>query len=86
MIHLHAIVDAIALLGRHFQPSQRVLRRARSTKIDRFFRFDELQLNGTTQDVGSAVGVQQFLEAIPCVVHGLIRDTESLRDLFKLKS
>ena len=42
VIHLHAIVDAIALLGRDFQPSQAELRRARRTKADRFFWFDEV--------------------------------------------
>jgi putative pyruvate formate lyase activating enzyme len=42
VIHLHAIVDAIALLGREFTPTQVELRRARLTKADRFFSFDEL--------------------------------------------
>ena len=42
VIHLHAIVDAIALLGRDFTPTQAELRRARRTKADRFFFFDEL--------------------------------------------
>jgi len=41
VIHLHAIVDAIALLGRDFTPTQADLRRARRTKADRFFFFDE---------------------------------------------
>jgi len=41
VIHLHAIVDAIALLGRDFAPSAAELKRARRTKADRFFRFDE---------------------------------------------
>jgi putative pyruvate formate lyase activating enzyme len=41
VIHLHAIVDAIALLGRDFAPTQRELALARKTKADRFFRFDE---------------------------------------------
>jgi putative pyruvate formate lyase activating enzyme len=40
VIHLHAIVDAIALLGRDFTPTQAELKRARRTKADRFF--DEL--------------------------------------------
>jgi len=42
VIHLHAIVDAIALLGRDFTPTQAELKRARRTKADRFFFFDEL--------------------------------------------
>ena len=42
VIHLHAIVDAIALLGRSFAPTQAELRRARKTKADRFFWFDEM--------------------------------------------
>jgi putative pyruvate formate lyase activating enzyme len=37
VIHLHAIVDAIALLGRDFTPTQAELRRARRTKADRLF-------------------------------------------------
>ncbi len=41
VIHLHAIVDAIALLGRDFSPSPTELRQARRTKADRFFGFDE---------------------------------------------
>jgi putative pyruvate formate lyase activating enzyme len=41
VIHLHAIVDAIALLGRDFTPTQAELKRARQTKADRFFFFDE---------------------------------------------
>jgi putative pyruvate formate lyase activating enzyme len=40
VIHLHAIVDAIALLGRDFAPTHAELRRARRTKADRYFRFD----------------------------------------------
>jgi putative pyruvate formate lyase activating enzyme len=42
VIHLHAIVDAIALLGRDFQPTQAELRQARQTQADRFFQFDEV--------------------------------------------
>ena len=42
VIHLHAIVDAIALLGRDFAPTQAELRQARKTKADRFLWFDEL--------------------------------------------
>jgi putative pyruvate formate lyase activating enzyme len=42
VIHLHAIVDAIAQLGRDFVPTQAELRRARGTKADRFFLFDDL--------------------------------------------
>jgi hypothetical protein len=45
VIHLHAIVEAIALLGRDFQPSEAELRRARRTKADRFFWFDEVPGN-----------------------------------------
>jgi putative pyruvate formate lyase activating enzyme len=41
VIHLHAIVDAICLLGRDFEPTQGELARARQTKADRFFSFDE---------------------------------------------
>jgi putative pyruvate formate lyase activating enzyme len=39
VIHLHAIVDAIALLGRGFMPTAAELARARRTKADRFFFF-----------------------------------------------
>jgi putative pyruvate formate lyase activating enzyme len=42
VIHLHAIVDAIALLGRDFTPTPGELKRARKTKADRFFWFDEV--------------------------------------------
>jgi putative pyruvate formate lyase activating enzyme len=42
VIHLHAIVDAIALLGRDFTPTQAELGRARRTKADRLFWFDEV--------------------------------------------
>ncbi len=42
VIHLHAIVDAIALLGRDFTPTPAELKRARKTKADRFFWFDEV--------------------------------------------
>ena len=41
VIHLHAIVDAIAMLGRGFTPTQADLKGARKTKADRFFWFDE---------------------------------------------
>jgi putative pyruvate formate lyase activating enzyme len=41
VIHLHAIVDAIALLGRDFTPTQAELGRARRTKADRLFWFEE---------------------------------------------
>src|SRR5262249_42247129 len=41
VIHLHSIVDAIALLGRNFAPTQAELARARRTKADRFLWFDE---------------------------------------------
>jgi putative pyruvate formate lyase activating enzyme len=41
IIHLHAIVDAIALLGRDFAPTPAELKRARRTKADRFFWFGE---------------------------------------------
>ena len=39
VIHLHVIVDAIALLGRGFLPNPGELERARRTKADRFFSF-----------------------------------------------
>ena len=42
VIHLHAIVDAIALLGRGFMPSRAELERAGRTKADRFFFFEEV--------------------------------------------
>jgi putative pyruvate formate lyase activating enzyme len=42
VIHLHSIVDAIALLGRDFSPTQAELRRACKTKADRLFYFDEM--------------------------------------------
>jgi putative pyruvate formate lyase activating enzyme len=42
VIHLHAIVDAIALLGREFSPTPAERKRARQTKADRFFWFDEV--------------------------------------------
>jgi len=42
VIHLHAIVDAIALLGRDFTPTPAELKRARKTKADRFLWFDEV--------------------------------------------
>jgi putative pyruvate formate lyase activating enzyme len=41
VIHLHAIVDAIALLGRDFTPTKTELGQTRKTKADRFFWFDE---------------------------------------------
>src|ERR1700745_815320 len=42
VIPLHAIIDAIALLGRDFAPSPAELKRARKTKANRFFWFDEV--------------------------------------------
>jgi putative pyruvate formate lyase activating enzyme len=42
VIHLHAIVDAIALLGRDFTPTPAELRRVRRTKADRWFWIDEM--------------------------------------------
>src|SRR6516164_7081465 len=42
VIHLHAIVDAITLLGREFAPTRDDLKRARRTKADRLFWFDEV--------------------------------------------
>jgi putative pyruvate formate lyase activating enzyme len=42
VIHLHAIIDAVALLGRDFAPSAAELKRARKTKADRFFWFEEV--------------------------------------------
>ncbi|MGI9403826.1 MAG: radical SAM protein [Hyphomicrobium sp.] len=41
VIHLHAIVDAIALLGRGYAPTGAEFARARRTKADRFYRFEE---------------------------------------------
>jgi hypothetical protein len=41
----HAIVDAIALLGRDFTPTQAELRRALRTKADRLFWFDQVPGN-----------------------------------------
>jgi len=45
VIHLHAIVDAIAVLGRDFTPTQAELRRALRTKADRLFWFDQVPGN-----------------------------------------
>jgi putative pyruvate formate lyase activating enzyme len=42
VIHLHAIVHTIALLGRDYAPTRAELVRARKTKADRFFWFDEV--------------------------------------------
>ena len=42
VIHLHAIVDAVAMLGRGFVPTSAERKRARQTKADRFFFFDEV--------------------------------------------
>ncbi|MGI9382833.1 MAG: radical SAM protein [Methyloligellaceae bacterium] len=42
VIHLHVIVDAIALLGRGFTPNRAELARARRTKADHFFWFEEV--------------------------------------------
>jgi putative pyruvate formate lyase activating enzyme len=41
VIHLHAIIDAIAILGRDFEPTLTEVEKARRTKADRFFWFDE---------------------------------------------
>jgi len=41
VIHLHAIVDAISLLGRGFMPNSAELHRARKIKADRFFFFED---------------------------------------------
>lgn len=41
VIHLHAIVDAIALLGHGFAPTAGELAGARRTKADRFYWFEE---------------------------------------------
>jgi len=49
IIHLHAIVDAIALLGREFAPTREELKGARRTKADRFFAFDE-RVDAATYD------------------------------------
>ena len=50
VIHLHAIVDAIALLGRDFAPSKAELARARKTKADRFFFFDDVPAAAAAYD------------------------------------
>jgi putative pyruvate formate lyase activating enzyme len=42
IIHLHSIVDAIALLGRDFTPMPAERKQARKTKADRFFWYDEM--------------------------------------------
>jgi putative pyruvate formate lyase activating enzyme len=42
VIHLHSVVDAIALLGRDFTPTPAELKRARRTKADHFLWFEEL--------------------------------------------
>ncbi|MDQ4061939.1 MAG: pyruvate formate lyase activating enzyme, partial [Pseudomonadota bacterium] len=42
VIHLHAIVEAIAVLGRGFTPTAAELARARRTKADRFYWFEEV--------------------------------------------
>src|SRR6516164_3894953 len=42
VIHLHAIIAAIALLGRDFVPTQAELGRALRTKADRLFWFEEM--------------------------------------------
>jgi putative pyruvate formate lyase activating enzyme len=42
VIHLHAIIDAIVLLGRGFVPTATERARARRTKADRFFWFEEV--------------------------------------------
>ena len=47
IIHLHAIVDAISLLGRDFEPTRAELVRARRTKADRSFFFDEMPEEAT---------------------------------------
>jgi putative pyruvate formate lyase activating enzyme len=47
VIHLHAIVDAITLLGRDFTPTQADLKHARKTKADPFFWFDEVPGDAT---------------------------------------
>jgi len=45
VIHLHAIIDAIALLGRDFVPTQAELGRALRTKADRLFWFYQVPGN-----------------------------------------
>ena len=51
VIHLHAIVDAIVLLGRGFVPTATELAQARRTKADRFFWFEEVP-GGAVYDGG----------------------------------
>jgi putative pyruvate formate lyase activating enzyme len=42
VIHLHAIVDAVALLGHDFTPTKAEFARAQRTKADRFLWIDEV--------------------------------------------
>jgi putative pyruvate formate lyase activating enzyme len=49
VIHLHTIVDAIALLGRDFTPTAAERKRARKTKADPFFWFDAAPRAATYQ-------------------------------------
>jgi putative pyruvate formate lyase activating enzyme len=53
-IHLHRIVEAIALLGAGFIPNREELARALPTKSDRFFRFDCDRAGGTYEGAFNA--------------------------------
>ena len=50
IIHLHAIVEAITLLGRDFEPTCTELTRARRTKADRFHFFKEVREEAVYDD------------------------------------
>jgi putative pyruvate formate lyase activating enzyme len=53
-IHLHRIVEAIALLGADFEPSREDLASALPTKSDRFFWFESDRANGTYEGAFNA--------------------------------
>jgi putative pyruvate formate lyase activating enzyme len=53
-IHLHRIIEAIALLGADFTPSREDLARVLPTKSDRFFWFASDSANGTYDDAFNA--------------------------------
>jgi putative pyruvate formate lyase activating enzyme len=53
-IHLHRIVEAIALLGADFTPSRADLASALPTKSDRFFWFESDRANGTYEGAFNA--------------------------------
>jgi putative pyruvate formate lyase activating enzyme len=53
-IHLHSIVDAIAMLGAGFVPTREDLASARPTKADRLFWYDVDQTHGTFEGAFNA--------------------------------